>query len=170
MAPMVGGAGSGMKDPRERQGGVDADPLPEAATVPRNNLAYAYQSAGRLEEAIPLYERTLTDRERVLGPDHPTVAVALYRLATAQLALGDASAAVGGFGRAAAIDEVAYGHDHPEVATDLERLATAQQGVHDTAGVVASLRRALEIRLETAGPNTAGVTELRRRPKNLLAH
>ncbi len=27
--------------------------------------------AFRLDEAIPLFERTLTDRERVLGPDHP---------------------------------------------------------------------------------------------------
>ena len=37
----------------------------------RNNLAGAYQSAGRLDEAIPLYEQTLADRERVLGADHP---------------------------------------------------------------------------------------------------
>jgi dienelactone hydrolase len=36
----------------------------------RHHLAYAYQSAG-LHEAIPLYERTLADRERVLGADHP---------------------------------------------------------------------------------------------------
>jgi hypothetical protein len=31
----------------------------------------AYESAGRLDEAIPLYERTLADFERVLGADHP---------------------------------------------------------------------------------------------------
>ena len=37
----------------------------------RNNLAYAYVSAGDLARAIPLYEATLTDSERVLGPDHP---------------------------------------------------------------------------------------------------
>ena len=36
----------------------------------RNNLAGAYESAGRLGEAIPLYERTLADCERVLGPDN----------------------------------------------------------------------------------------------------
>jgi hypothetical protein len=33
----------------------------------RNNLAGAYRDAGRLTEAIPLFERTLADRERVLG-------------------------------------------------------------------------------------------------------
>jgi hypothetical protein len=37
----------------------------------RNNLAGAYQWAGRLLEAIALYEQVLADRERVLGPDHP---------------------------------------------------------------------------------------------------
>ena len=37
----------------------------------RNNLALAYQDAGRAAEAIPLLERTLADCERVLGPDHP---------------------------------------------------------------------------------------------------
>ena len=38
----------------------------------RNNLAAAYRAAGRLDEAIPLYERTLADRERVLGETTPT--------------------------------------------------------------------------------------------------
>ena len=37
----------------------------------RNNLAIAYQAAGRLDEAISLHEQTLAARERVLGPDHP---------------------------------------------------------------------------------------------------
>ncbi len=38
----------------------------------RNNLAGAYQSAGQLDQAIPLFQATLTDSERVLGPNHPT--------------------------------------------------------------------------------------------------
>jgi len=37
----------------------------------RNNLASAYESAGRLGEAIPLYEQVVADRVRVLGADHP---------------------------------------------------------------------------------------------------
>ena len=36
-----------------------------------NNLALAYWEAGRAAEALPLFEQTLPDRERVLGPDHP---------------------------------------------------------------------------------------------------
>jgi Tetratricopeptide repeat len=30
-----------------------------------------YRDAGRADEAIPLHEQTLADRERVLGTDHP---------------------------------------------------------------------------------------------------
>lgn len=37
----------------------------------RNNLAGAYHASGDLGRAIPLYEQTLTDSERVLGGDHP---------------------------------------------------------------------------------------------------
>ena len=37
----------------------------------RNNLAIAYQDAGRTAEAIALYEEDLPDFERVLGTDHP---------------------------------------------------------------------------------------------------
>ena len=48
-----------------------------------NNLAHAYQDAGRLEEAIPLHQRTLTDRERVLGADHPDTLTSRSNLATA---------------------------------------------------------------------------------------
>ena len=39
----------------------------------RNNLAAIYQSAGRLDQAIALYEQTLADSRQELGVDHPDV-------------------------------------------------------------------------------------------------
>ncbi|MFE3703042.1 tetratricopeptide repeat protein, partial [Nocardia tengchongensis] len=53
-----------------------------ATLTSRNNLAYAYRSAGRSCEAIPLYERALTDSERILGPDHPITRVIRGNLAS----------------------------------------------------------------------------------------
>ncbi|MFO7253414.1 MAG: tetratricopeptide repeat protein, partial [Actinomycetes bacterium] len=50
----------------------------------RNNLAYAYQAAGDLNRAIPLYERTLADAERILGPDHPNTQAIRNNLAAAR--------------------------------------------------------------------------------------
>ena len=39
--------------------------------ITRNQLANVYRFAGRLDEAIDLYENLLSDRIRVLGEDHP---------------------------------------------------------------------------------------------------
>ena len=46
-----------------------------------NNLAALYDSQGRYSEAEPLYQRSLTMREKVLGPEHPSVAASLNNLA-----------------------------------------------------------------------------------------
>ena len=50
----------------------------------RHNLAYAYESAGDLGRAIPLYEQTLADRLRVLGADHPETEALRVSLAAAR--------------------------------------------------------------------------------------
>jgi Tetratricopeptide repeat len=39
--------------------------------VSRHGLGRSYAAAGRLADAVPLLERTLAGRKRVLGPDHP---------------------------------------------------------------------------------------------------
>ncbi len=54
----------------------------------RNNLAATYQDAGRAAEAIRLHERTLADRERVLGPDHPDTMKSRHKLANAYRVAG----------------------------------------------------------------------------------
>ncbi len=54
----------------------------------RNNLAAVYQAAGRLEKAIPLFERTLADREQVLGETHPSTVTSRGNLAYVYQAAG----------------------------------------------------------------------------------
>ena len=66
---------------------------PDALTS-RNNLAYAFHSAGRLAEAIPLLEHTLADRERILGPDHPDTLISRNNLASAYVSAGRFAEAV----------------------------------------------------------------------------
>ena len=59
-----------------------------------NNLAYAYQSAGQLDRAIPLYQRALADIERILGPGHPNTLMTRNNLAGAYESAGDLGQAV----------------------------------------------------------------------------
>ncbi|MFB9236245.1 tetratricopeptide repeat protein, partial [Plantactinospora siamensis] len=47
-----------------------------------------YRAAGRLGEAIPLYEATLVARERVLGEEHPDTLASRNNLAAAYQAAG----------------------------------------------------------------------------------
>ena len=54
----------------------------------------AYESAGRVAEAISLYEATLADRERVLGPDHPDTLASRHNLASAYESAGPLSMAM----------------------------------------------------------------------------
>ena len=54
----------------------------------RNNLAHVYRSAGRLDQAIDLYEQNLTEALRVLGPDHPHTRIFRDNLAAAYRAVG----------------------------------------------------------------------------------
>jgi hypothetical protein len=50
----------------------------------RNNLAGAYQAAGDLGRAIPLYEQTLAESLRVLGTDHSQIKIVHRNLAAAR--------------------------------------------------------------------------------------
>ncbi|SNT60261.1 Tetratricopeptide repeat-containing protein, partial [Streptosporangium subroseum] len=60
----------------------------------RNNLAYAYQTAGDLERAILLFEHNLADRERILGTDHPSTLTSRNNLASAYESAGDLKRAI----------------------------------------------------------------------------
>ena len=45
-------------------------------------------AAGRLDQAIPLYEQNLADSLRILGPDHPNTKIFRNNLASAYQAAG----------------------------------------------------------------------------------
>ena len=79
----------------------------------RSNLASAYQNAGRLDEAIPLFERSLADCERVLGPDHPDTLACRSILASAYQDAGRLDEAIAQYERTLADCERVLGPDHP---------------------------------------------------------
>jgi tetratricopeptide (TPR) repeat protein len=125
----------------------------------RNNLAAAYQAAGRTAEAIALYERTLDDCERLLGPDHPNTLTSRNNLAAAYQDAGRTAEAIALYERTLAARERLLGTDHPDTLTSRNNLALAYRAAGRTAEAIALLERTLAARERLLGadhPDTLG--------------
>ncbi len=105
------------------------------AVVFRNNLARAHDLAGQLDLAIPLYEQTLHDRERIFGPDDPQTATSRNNLGGAYLMAGDLGRAIPLLERSLSDRERILGPDDPAVLQTRSNLASAYSsaGEHDQA-------------------------------------
>jgi tetratricopeptide (TPR) repeat protein len=90
-----------------------------------NNLALAYRDAGRLAEAIPLYEQTLAARRKKLGADHPDTLTSMNNLAAAYLAAGRLDEALPLFEQTLAARRKKLGADHPDTLASMNNLAAA---------------------------------------------
>ena len=91
----------------------------------RNNLAGAYESAGRLEEAITLYEQVTKDSARVLGEDHPDTVASRNNLAGAYRAVGRLTEAITLYEQILPDRIRVLGEDHPRTLTSRNNLASA---------------------------------------------
>ncbi|MEU4705614.1 FxSxx-COOH system tetratricopeptide repeat protein [Nocardia salmonicida] len=95
----------------------------------RSNLAYAYQEAGRVNEAILLLEGVLTDHERVLGAEHPSTLTSRNNLAQAYRAAGRVNDAIPLHEAVLTDHERVLGAEHPSTLTSRSNLALAYQDV-----------------------------------------
>ncbi|MDF5721778.1 MAG: CHAT domain-containing protein [Rhizonema sp. PD37] len=78
---------------------------------------------GNYNAAIPLAERSVAIREKVLGKEHPDIATSLNNLAELYRKHGNYQKAEPLFQRSLAILEKVLGKEHPDVATSLNNLA-----------------------------------------------
>ncbi len=79
------------------------------ATLGPGGLAVLYRAQGKYTKAEPLYQRSLTIREKVLGPEHPNVATSLENYASLLRATNRSSEAAPLEARAKAIRDKAAG-------------------------------------------------------------
>lgn len=119
----------------------------------RNNLAGAYESAGRLDEAITLYKQVLTDRTHILGPDHPDTLTARNNLASAYRDVGNFSQAIALFEQNLADRLRVLGPDHPDTLTARNNLAYAYEPVGRLNEAITLYERTLDDRLRILGPD-----------------
>ena len=95
-----------------------------------NAIAGAYESAGRLDEAITLYEQLLTDRIRVLDEDHPDTLTSRNNLAGAYESAGRLDEAITLNVQLLTDSIHILGPDHPDTLTIRNNLA----GAYESAG------------------------------------
>ena len=93
----------------------------------RNNLAYAYRDAGRLDDAIPLFEQNLEDRTRILGPDHPDTLTSRNNLANVYQAAGRLTEAIALYEQNLKDRTRILGPHHPHTLTSRNNLAYVYQ-------------------------------------------
>ena len=72
-----------------------------------------------------MYEQTLADRERVLGPDHPDTLLSRNNLALAYRAAGRTDEAISLNEQTLADRERVLGPDHPDTLKSRDNLANA---------------------------------------------
>jgi CHAT domain-containing protein len=108
--------------------------------------------AGKYDEAIPVLERALVIRERVLGINHTDVADAINSLAKVHTSKGEYSKGEALFRRALIIREKWYGPEHPDVADSINGLANIFKFKGDYVKAEPLYQRAVAIGEGSLGP------------------
>ncbi|MBL7509852.1 tetratricopeptide repeat protein, partial [Frankia sp. CNm7] len=102
---------------------------PDTLTA-RHNLAGAYGTAGRVDQAIRLFEQVLADRVRMLGGNHPDTLTARHNLAYTYRVAGRVHEAINLFEDVLTDQVRVLGNDHPDTLTTRNILA----GTYRVAG------------------------------------
>ncbi|NWJ48785.1 MAG: tetratricopeptide repeat protein [Chloroflexi bacterium] len=117
-----------------------------AASYLYNQIALYLQNArADYRQALPLFQRALAISEKMLGSEHPTVAIRLINMGGLLREMGEYASALPLFQRALAIDEKALGAEHPDIATNLNHLGSLLQNMGEYASALPLYQRAIEI-------------------------
>ncbi|HEV8715352.1 MAG TPA: FxSxx-COOH system tetratricopeptide repeat protein [Candidatus Binatia bacterium] len=122
-----------------------------------NQAGYYLCERARYAQAEPLYQRALAIQEKVLGSEHPDVALILNNLATLYDSQGQYAQAESLLRQALAIREKVLGSEHPDVAQSLNNLAMLYTRQGQYAQAEPLLRQALAIWKKVLGPEHPAV-------------
>ncbi len=120
-----------------------------------NNLAWAYQAAGKLDLALPLFEETLKLSKAKLGPDHPDTLISMNNLARAYQAAGKLDLALPLFEETLKLRKAKLGPEHPDTLTSMNNLAVGISGCREAGPGPAALRGDAEAQKSQARPRTS---------------
>ena len=141
-----------LTDSVTRAGDILGPDHPSTLTS-RHNLAYAYQDAGRLDEAIALHEQTLEDSTRILGPHHPHTLTSRHNLAYAYQDAGRLDKAIALHEQTLEDSTRILGPNHPHTLTSRHNLANAYRDAGRLDEAIALHEQTLEDSTRILGPN-----------------
>ena len=114
-------------------------------------IASAYVSAGRLEEAITLYEQVTKDCARVLGEDHPLTLTSRNNLAGAYESAGRLTEAITLYEQVLPDRVRVLGEDHPDTLASRSNLAGAYRAVGRLTEAITLYEQVLADRIRVQG-------------------
>ncbi len=109
------------------------------------------EDQGALARAIPLFERGLAARARVLGEDHPDTLISRNDLAAAYESAGDLGRAIPLFEAALDDRRRVLGEDHPDTLISRNDLAAAYESAGDLGRAIPLFEAALDDRRRVLG-------------------
>src|SRR5262249_11109521 len=124
------------------------------------NLGTVYLTHGESDKALPLYEKALQIRRRILGDEHPDVALNLVSVGMAHHTHDEIKPAIEYYQRAIAILERTLGSEHPNLGTALNDLATAYNDLAQFDKALEVQLRAISIAQKALGPEHPTVARL----------
>jgi tetratricopeptide (TPR) repeat protein len=118
----------------------------------RDRLAAAYEAAGRLGDAMSVFEAALADRERNLGADHPDTLTARANLAQSYLAAGRTDEGIRLYEHALTDSERLLGSAHKETLAVRAALASAYSSTGKSGEGIRLYERTLSETERALGP------------------
>ena len=119
----------------------------------RHYLAGAYHDAGRLDEAITLYQQNLKDFTRIVGLDHPGTLTSRNNLASAYRASGRLQDAISLYKQTLTDRSRILGPTHHDTLTSRDNLAGAYQDAGRLDDAITLFEQALEDSSRILGPD-----------------
>ena len=119
----------------------------------RNNLAGAYQEAGRLDKAIRQYEQTLKDHTRILGPHHPHTLTSRNNLAGAYWHADRLDEAITQYEQTLKDSTRILGPHHPDTLTTQDNLAVTYRTAGRLDEAIPLFEQTLKDRTGILGPH-----------------
>jgi tetratricopeptide (TPR) repeat protein len=115
----------------------------QQAVLARDRLAAAYEKAGRMAEAMSVFEAALADRERNLGAEHPETLTAAVSLAHSYEAAGLQAEAIGLYQETLAASDRLLGSAHRDTLAIRASLAAVYQATGRRSDAIRLYKRTL---------------------------